>query len=138
MIFMTPSQLVSTIRRFPIYMIGGILLMLADELLLGFGIFTGFMAVWTAACAITFDKWHSRPELWRQASVFLFFGVMAYIAALTSQITGIVKPEGNGILIAIDIAIATTLAGQYFRFLLTIIRVNRYISLFAPRAHTPG
>ena len=127
MIMMTPNQLVSTVRQYPIYMIGGLTLIALDRIWLGFGIFTGFMAVWTGACAITFENWHSDRELWRQAAVFLFFGLIGYLSTLCMQITGIFQ-QANGVGLAIDVAVATTLATRYFRFVFTIVRVNWMIS----------
>jgi len=108
-------------------MIGGLALIALDKLWLGFGIFTGFMAVWTAACAITFEQWDSERELWRQAATFLLFGLIAYLLTLFIQISGIFQ-QANGVGIAIDIALATTLATRYFRFLFTIVRINWLIS----------
>ncbi len=125
MLRMSAKEMSSLLKYSGLYLFVGFLLAASGFCFLQIGQFSGTMAMFLGACVVAFDDWASERDRWKVTSIFLVFGVVAYIVFAIAQIQGMLKPpNANPILVAIDIAIATAIAWKTLRFLSTITCVN--------------
>lgn len=93
----------------------------------GFGVITGFMALWLGACGGAFRAWNSDRGLWMLSALFLavtavFFAGFAYGRVLDTI-------HGRGEVVGVlDLTIAGAVLWMQTRFLLTVTAVNRKLT----------
>lgn len=129
MLQMTAKEMRSLLKYSGFYLFVGFLLAVTGFCFFEFGQFCGTMAMFLGACVVAFDDWDSARDRWRLTSVFLLFGLVAYVLFLIAQLQDFINPpNANPIALAIDIAIATAIAWKTLRFLSTITCVNWHLT----------
>ena len=120
---MTPAKVDSIIRRYRWWILGGACLAFLGSCLDGFGIITGFMAIWLGVCGGTFGAWRDDKGLWMLSALFLAFALLCYGAFTYGNVSDIVHHRGKTIDI-FDLSFAASLLWVQSRFLLTVTTSN--------------
>src|SRR5437773_7140253 len=89
----------------------------------GFGVVTGFMAIWFGACGGTFGAWRWDRGLWMLSALFLTIALLCHAGFTYGHISDIIHHRG-GIAGMIDLSFGISLLWMQSRFLLTVTASN--------------
>jgi hypothetical protein len=123
MFLMTPAKVDSIIRRYRWWILGGACLAFLGSRLDGFGVITGFMAIWLGACGGTFGAWRDDKGLWVLSALFLALALLCYGGFTYAHVSDIIHRRGKNSDI-VDLSFAASLLWMQSRFLLTVSTSN--------------
>lgn len=120
---MTPAKVDSIIRQYRWWILGGACLAFLGFRLDGFGVMTGFMAIWLGACGGTFGAWRDDKGLWMLSALFLALALLCYGGFTYGHVSAIIHHRGKTSAM-VDLSFAASLLWMQSRFLMTVTTSN--------------